>query len=132
MTTLATGGVLAHRRHTLAQLARFCVVGASGYAVNLAVFAALTAAGADHRVAALGAFLVAFSSNFRLNRRWTFAARGSAVRFLLVSTATSAAALGLLELLVGAGVEPVLGQAVSIVVLTPLSFLGNRLWCFRA
>ncbi len=119
------------------QLIRFAVVGASGYVVNLAVFATLVGlADADYRFAATGAFLVAVANNFVWNRRWTFRARGGrrrhqAGRFLTVSVAAFLVGLGLLHLLVaGAGVDEVPAQALSIVLATPLSFLGNKLWSF--
>ncbi len=58
------------------QLVRFALVGASGYAVNLAVFSVLVhGPGVNFRVAALCAFLVAVGNNFLWNRRWTFRAR---------------------------------------------------------
>jgi dolichol-phosphate mannosyltransferase len=112
------------------QLVRFGVVGASGYAVNLATFALLVhAAGVDYRVAAVAAFLAGVANNFVWNRRWTFGARDGhagfqAARFLVVS-------LVLLQVLVdGAGVAELPAQAVSIVAATPLNFLGNKLWSF--
>jgi dolichol-phosphate mannosyltransferase len=119
------------------QLVRFAVVGASGYAVNLAVFAVLVhGADLDYRLAATGAFLVAVANNFLWNRRWTFAARDGhagfqAARFLVVSVGAFLVGLGLLALLVdGAGVPEVPAQALAIVLATPLSFLGNKLWSF--
>ena len=55
------------------QLIRFCVVGASGYLVNLAVFSFLVhGVDAHHVVAAIGAFCVAWTNNFVLNKFWTF------------------------------------------------------------
>ncbi|MEA2125983.1 MAG: hypothetical protein QOI80_2765 [Solirubrobacteraceae bacterium] len=121
-----------------AQLLRFCVVGGSGYVVNLGVFFAFTQLGANHRGAALAAFLVAVTNNFFWNRRWTFAtARGThagfqAARFLTVSVAAFLVSLVILELLVDVAGLPELGaQAIAIVCATPLSFLGNRLWSFR-
>ena len=121
------------------QLLRFGVVGASGYVVNLAVFAvAVGLLETDHRVAATLAFLVAVTNNFAWNRRWTFSAGAGRVgfqapRFLAVSVAAFLFALGVLELLVaGLGVAEVPAQAISIVVATPLNFLGNRLWSFRS
>jgi putative flippase GtrA len=120
------------------QLLRFCVVGGSGYAVNLAVFYAVQQADGGHRVAAVAAFAVAVTNNFFWNRRWTFAdARGEhagfqAVRFLVVSLAAFLFSLVLLELLIQVAGLPALGaQAIAIVCATPLSFLGNRLWSFR-
>src|SRR4051795_11273431 len=75
------------------QLFRFGLVGASGYVVNLAVFAlAVEVLGIHHVPAALLAFCVAVTSNFHWNRHWTFAATGGhagfqAARFLTVSIA---------------------------------------------
>ena len=119
------------------QLLRFCVVGGSGYVVNLAVFYACTQLGTGHRGAAVAAFLVAVTNNFAWNRRWTFAdARGEhagfqAARFLAVSVAAFLFSFGILELLVSAGVGDLAAQAIAIVSATPLSFVGNRLWSFR-
>ena len=119
------------------QLMRFALVGASGYVVNLAVFAALVpGAGIDYRLGATGAFLVAVANNFVWNRRWTFRARAGrrrhqAARFLTVSVVAFLVGLGLLHLLVeGAGMAELPAQALSIVLATPLSFVGNKLWSF--
>ena len=73
------------------QLFKFGLVGGSGYVINLIVFAALTQSlGLHHIVAAIGAFCVAVSSNFLLNRAWTFGAKDGhagfqAARFFAVS-----------------------------------------------
>jgi dolichol-phosphate mannosyltransferase len=119
------------------QLIRFSAVGASGYVVNLAVFSGLVhVAGADYRLAALVAFLVAVANNFVWNRHWTFrAADGHAgfqgARFLVVSVSAFLLNLAVLELLVGGiGLPEVPAQAVAIVTATPVSFLGNKLWTF--
>jgi dolichol-phosphate mannosyltransferase len=119
-------------------LARFCLVGASGYAVNLAVFAAAVH-GADvpYRLAAVIAFAFAVTSNFAWNRRWTFRAHGrgaggQALRFLLVSLVAFGFSLLVLQALVeGAHAPRVVSQAVAIALATPLSFAGNRAWTFR-
>ncbi len=137
MTTTAAARALRQPRHWL-QLLRFCVVGASGYAVNLAVFFAFTVPiGSGHRSAAVAAFLVAVTNNFFWNRHWTFhAGEGhagfQAARFLAVSVGAFLFSLVVLELLiVAAGMPELAAQAVAIVSATPLSFLGNRLWSFR-
>lgn len=120
------------------QLVRFGLVGASGYVVNLAVFAgAVHVVGIDYKIAAVLAFLVSVTSNFWLNRHWTFDARGGhagfqAARFLTVSVAAFLLSYVVLLLLVEvAGLREVLAQAVAIVAATPLSFLGQKLWSFR-
>jgi putative flippase GtrA len=119
------------------QLAKFCAVGGSGYVVNLAVFSLAVELGElHHLLAATLAFLVAVTNNFWWNRQWTFAARGGragfqAARFVVVSVVAFVFAATVLELLVsGAGMAEIPAQAISIVVATPLSFLGNKIWSF--
>lgn len=126
-----------HDRDTWAQLLRFCVVGASGYVVNLAVFATLfSVVGLHHLGAAVGAFLVAWTNNFILNKFWTFrrhelsAARQGA-RYMAVSLAALALNLIALEMMVRAGMPEVPAQAVAIALVMPVNFLLNRRWSFR-
>jgi dolichol-phosphate mannosyltransferase len=120
------------------QLVRFAVVGASGYAVNLAVFALLVhGASIDYRAAAAGAFAVALSNNFIWNRLWTFRASDGhagfqAARFCVVSLVAFGFNLIVLYALVaGFGASEVPAQAVAIAAATPLNFIGNKLWSFR-
>ena len=84
----------------------------------------------------MGSFLVAVTNNYLLNRLWTFRAeRGSMVwqgaRFLVVSIAALAANLIVLTALVSAGVGEIVGQAIAIILVTPVNFVGNKLWSFR-
>ena len=139
-------GALPRRRARLAasfrsirnwrQLGKFAVVGAIGYGINLAVYAALIHAGVHYLAAAVCSFLVAVTSNYTWNRLWTFRAqRGhlgvQGMRFFVVAVASLGANLGLLHLLVTAGTSKFLGQAIAIVLVTPLNFVGNKLWSFR-
>lgn len=119
------------------QLFKFGVVGASGYAVNLAVFAALSQAFEVHHIpAAVGAFCVAVTNNFLWNRHWTFAASDGhagfqAARFLAVSVVALGVNLVLLEVLVStAGVPEVPSQALAVAIAMPVNFIGNKLWTF--
>jgi dolichol-phosphate mannosyltransferase len=120
-----------------AQLAKFCTVGASGYAVNLVVYTLLLRGFGVHYIgAAVCSFLVAVTNNYTWNRLWTFRGQRGHVayqgfRFLVVSTAALLANLAVLAILVAAGVDEVLAQAIAIVVVTPLNFAGNKLWSFR-
>jgi putative flippase GtrA len=123
-------------RRNWVQLAKFCTVGAAGYLVNLAVYDGLLHAGFHYLAAATCSFLVAVTSNYTWNRLWTFrehragvAAQG--MRFFLVSLAALAANLVVLQVLIALGLGKLGGQAVAIVLVMPLSFLGNRLWSFR-
>jgi dolichol-phosphate mannosyltransferase len=119
------------------QLLQFCVVGATGYVVNLTVFAVLVHAFDLHYVpAAIGSFLVAVTNNYLWNRLWTFRGeRGHVVwqgaRFLVVSVAALGANLIVLTALVAAGAPELVAQAIAIVLVTPVNFIGNKLWSFR-
>jgi putative flippase GtrA len=123
------------RRLLESQFARFCAVGASGYAVNLAVYAALLAAGLHYLAAAAIAFLVAAVSNYAWNRTWTFRTLGAPLlgqgaRALVVSALSLGANQLFLFVLVAGGAGHLAGQAVAIVLATPFSFAANKLWAF--
>src|SRR5215218_6294063 len=92
-------GQALRRPHNWYQLAKFCVVGGSGYVVNLAVYTVLL--------------------------------RGAGMRFLVVAVLALSANLVVLKVLVSLGIGKILAQAVAIVLVTPLNFVGNKLWSFR-
>jgi dolichol-phosphate mannosyltransferase len=125
------------RSHNWVQLVKFCVVGGSGYVVNLLVFTlAFEVGNLHHLVAATIAFAVAVTNNFWWNRHWTFAAREGhagfqAARFLAVSVGAFICQAALLELFVTRTELPeIAAQAISVVAVTPLNFLGNKMWSF--
>jgi putative flippase GtrA len=132
----AAGEALRRRANWL-QLARFCMVGVSGFVVNLAVFAALVhGAGVHYIVAAVCSFLVAVTNNYTWNRVWTFRhQRGhfayQGLRFLVVSTIALAANLAFLAVLVTLGIPKIPAQAIAIALVTPWNFVANKLWSFR-
>src|SRR3954451_24357164 len=140
------------------QLAKFCVVGASGYVINLAVFAALVAAGLHYASAAVLSFGVAVTNNYIWNRIWTFrGARGhigyQGIRFFIVALVAlavneillillvSAGSLTLvalavneilLLLFVSAGSSTLAAQALAVALATPVNFVGNKIWSFSS
>ena len=141
---LASGGVSAfaarasdalRQRHNWIQLGKFFAVGASGYAVNLAVYASLLGIGA-HTAAAIS-FCVSALNNYWWNRHWTFAGQKGSFAFqgmrffavALVSLAVNQVWLAVFLDWLGWG--KIVSQAVAIVLVTPLNFLGNKLWSFR-
>jgi putative flippase GtrA len=119
------------------QLGKFCVVGAVGYLINLAVYDVLLHAGLHYLLAATCSFLVAVTSNYMWNRLWTFRElRGhvgvQGMRFFVVSLVALGANLLVLHLLIAYGsLGKLPAQAVAIVLVTPLNFVGNKLWSFR-
>lgn len=123
------------RRLAESQFVRFCAVGASGYVVNLAVYAALLAAGLHYLAAAAIAFIVAAASNYLWNRVWTFRTSDAPVlrqgaRAFVVSALSLGANQFFLLVLVATGAGHLGGQAVAIVLATPFSFAANKLWAF--
>jgi dolichol-phosphate mannosyltransferase len=121
------------------QLLRFGMVGASGYVVNLVVFAiCVHGITLDYRLASVAAFLISVVNNFWWNRHWTFDAKEhhpaqQGVRFFVVSVVafgfTEAILIGLVS---GTGMEKVIAQAIAVAASMPLSFLGQKLWSFKA
>jgi putative flippase GtrA len=133
----ARAGRALRRSANWVQLAKFAAVGATGYVVNLAVYTALLR-GADwhYAYAATVSFLVAVTNNYLWNRAWTFRdQRGhlgfQGLRFFVVALVAYGANLAILSALIALGMNKVLSQAIAIVLVTPLNFVGNKLWSFR-
>ena len=103
--------------HNWLQLVRFGAVGATGYVVNLAVFAVCVhVLGIDYKLSAVIAWAISVLNNFVLNRHWTFDARQEhpvrqAVRFFTVSLIAFGFTYVVLVVLVDAGLMKVLAQA---------------------
>ena len=60
-------------RHNWVELVKFCIVGGTGFVVNLAVFSVLLHVGVHYIPAAVCSFLVAVTNDYTWNRLWTFA-----------------------------------------------------------
>lgn len=117
------------------QFLRFCTVGASGYVVNLVVYALLLRGGLHYAAAAAVSFVVAAGSNYIWNRTWTFRAvesgvLGQGARAFTVAALALGANQLFLAVLVAAGAGHLVAQATAIVLVTPFSFVANRLWAF--
>jgi putative flippase GtrA len=130
-------GAAARRPASWIQLLKFGLVGGSGYLINLVVFALLAGVFDVHHIAAaVGAFCVAVTNNFVLNRYWTFGpgegpAHFQAARFFVVSLASLGLNIVVLELLVANDLTgELVAQAIAVGVAMPFNFLGNKLWTF--
>jgi putative flippase GtrA len=124
------------RRANWVQLAKFSTVGATGYVVNLAVYTLLIEGGLHYNLAALCSFLVAVTNNYTWNRLWTFRGQRGHVayqglRFLVVAVAALAVNELLLTIFVALGLGKVVSQAIAVVLVMPINFVGNKLWSFR-
>jgi putative flippase GtrA len=122
----------------LGEAVRFGIVGVSQNALNVAVFAVAARLGMHYRAAAVLAGAAAFVASFLMNRHWTFTGRGGPIhlqgaRYLLVFASAVALGVVLLTLFVEvAGVPEVAAQVAAILIVSPLSFLAQRTWVFRA
>ncbi len=93
--------------------------------------------GIDYHLSAVIAWAVSVLNNFWLNRHWTFDAKQDhpvrqAVRFFTVSLVAFGFTYVVLVVLVDAGLMKVAAQAIAIAAGTPLSFIGQKLWSFKA
>ena len=126
------------KRKNWEQLVKFCVVGATGYVVNLAVFtlARCTSLGVPlhpgrrRLVPRRGDEQLHLESPLDVPRRSAATSRTRAMRFLVVSTLALVANLVVLHVLVTLGLGEVVAQAIAIVLVTPVNFVGNKLWSF--
>jgi putative flippase GtrA len=124
-------------KHNWIQLIQFSLVGGSGFLVNLAVYTfALDYLHIHYLAAATLSFLIAASNNYLWNRVWTFRdQRGhlayQGIRFLVVSALAYGANLLFLSAFVHLGLGKVVAQVAAIVLVTPVNFVGNKLWSFR-
>ncbi len=53
------------------------------------------------------------------------------MRFFVVATVAYVANIGVLSGLIALGLGKIVAQALAIVLVTPLNFVGNKLWSFR-
>jgi putative flippase GtrA len=118
------------------QFVKFGVVGVSNTLIFLLVYTLLLNVLGVWYVAASGiGFAVGAINGFLWNRAWTFRGHvGDAltpVRWFVVQTSGLLVNLGLVYLFVdGVGLGKLEGQAVTIVIVTVLTFLANRAWTF--
>ncbi len=122
------------------RFSKFGLVGASGVAVNMAVFWAMTSLLQTHYLlAGPAAIEVALCSNYLLNNNWTFADRrsgfasaGGFVRYHLVSLGGMLINVAVLQILAGfAGVPPLLANLCGIGIATGWNFTWNVRWTWR-
>ena len=121
----------------LSQFWKYCVVGASGFVLNLLIFWLMITAGAHYWIAGTVSFSFAVTNNFLLNKYWTFSKRDGAFllqagRFLVISITSWALNMLMLRLLIeDANMNQYTAQTIAISMVTGFNFVGNKLWSFR-
>ncbi len=121
----------------LAQFVKFGLVGVSNTLITFLLYTLLLKVFGVWYVAASGiGFAVGAVNGFLWNRAWTFKGHVSdaltPVRWFVVQSCGLLVNLGLVYLFVdGAGLDELVGQGFTIVIVTVLTFFANRAWTFR-
>ena len=132
-------GYLSSGRRTEVQFLKFALVGFLGTLINLAVLYSLTEIlGVYYILSAVAAFMVAVTSNYMLNKVFTFGERlrhralGKFGRFLAVSVAALAVNLIFLYALTESlGIYYLVSQLIAILAALSINFFGNKKWTFK-
>jgi dolichol-phosphate mannosyltransferase len=121
---------------------KFCVVGASGFGVNVGLLALFVeVAGMNKVVAQIPSYQISILTNFAFNEFWTFSDRRTpglrsflvrAVKFDLVSQGGWGINLGVYYLALNvAGIYYIVSQIIAIAVATLWNFFVNVMWTWR-
>lgn len=126
------------RAPVIAQFVKFGLVGVSNTLITLLVYTLLlNVLGVWYVAASALGFAVGAVNGFLWNRAWTFKGHVgdslTPVRWFVVQGCGLLVNSALIYLFVdGAGMGKLVGQGVTIVIVTVLTFLANRSWTFRA
>jgi putative flippase GtrA len=121
----------------VAQPIRFLIVGAAGYLVNLGVFTGLVAAGVGYIASSILSYFVSNALMYIGNRYFTFSLGNEGfwsayLRYMIVGIVVVALNAGILAALVeGTGIDARIGQAISLLAVTPVAFVLFKRWTFQ-
>jgi dolichol-phosphate mannosyltransferase len=125
------------------QITNFMIVGGIGYIINIAVYSLLTLNMKSTQSTFLGqhfylapfvaSSLIAITSNYLLNKAWTFKGwkekRMGGLRYLIMALATLLLDMAFLALLVDwGGMQPIPAAALAILIVFIVRFLIARKW----
>jgi putative flippase GtrA len=120
------------------QPVKFLLVGAGGYLVNLAVFAWLLRLGVPYLLDSIVSYFISNALMYLGNRYFTFSLGHNGfwpayVRYILVGLVVAGLNAIVLAILVEtAGLYAVYAQALSLLLITPVAFVLNKRWTFKA
>ena len=121
----------------LPQPAKFVLVGAGGFVLNVLGFTLLFDLGAWYLAASVLAYLASNAAMYVGNRYFTFGLSHAGflaayLRYVVVGAVVAGLTAVLLAAFVeGLGIDPRFGQALALSVLVPLSFLLSKRFAFR-
>jgi putative flippase GtrA len=136
MRRVGDGAARIVRTPLVLQFVKFGIVGVSNTLIAFAVYTLLLKVFGVWYVAASGiGFALGAVNGFMWNRAWTFRGHvGDAltpVRWFVVQGCGLLVDLGLVYLLVdGAGLGKLVGQVLTTVIVTVITFFVNRAWTF--
>lgn len=121
---------------------KFCIVGASGFCVNLGLLALFVEVAGMHKVwAQIPSYQISILTNFMFNEFWTFSDRRTpglksflirAVKFNLVSQVGWGINISVYYLALNvAGIYYIVSQIIAIAVATIWNFFSNLIWTWR-
>lgn len=132
-------GYLPYKKTAFGEFVKFAVVGGTGTLINLGILYLLTTvAGIYYMLSAIFSFLVAMTSNFFLNKIWTFKENIKSdvgkkyVKFGTISIIALGVNLTFLYIFTEiAGIYYLISQALAIGIALIINFLGNKAWTFK-
>lgn len=131
-------GYLRYKKNVIREFFKFVIVGGIGTLVNILVLFSFTEfLGIYYLVSAIFAFIFAATSNFLLNKVWTFKEKirdsilKKYVSFFSVSVAALLVNLFFLYIFTEfLGIYYLISQILAISVALIINFLGNKIWTF--
>ena len=131
-------GYLPHKKNVVNEFVKFVVVGGVGTIINISILYLLTEkAGVYYLISAIFSFIIAMSSNFILNKIWTFKENiklgiwKKYLQFGFVSMLALSVNLLFLYIFTEVlGIYYILSQILAIGMALMINFLGNKIWTF--
>lgn len=131
-------GYLPYKKNVIFEFIKFGCVGISGMLVNLSIIYFLTEFfGIWYMFSAFFAFLFSMTSNFLLNKSWTFKEKlfldikKKYLKFSLVSVSSLIVDLSFLFLFTEIfGIYYIVSQILAIGIAFIFNFIGNKIWTF--
>lgn len=116
-------------------IARYVIIGALVFVIDVASFQALLREHAMLAVAATGSFGASLCTHFSLNRLWNFRnfERSGLAQFrtyMFVVAIQYAISLASIEIAVTLGAAPIIAKVASVLLNFPVGFIGHRYLTF--
>lgn len=116
------------------RLIKFAVVGVGNTVLAYLLYVFLVKVGMHYQLALFADYLFGIVLGYYLNKYWTFSdySRSDFYRYVLTYVVAFSLNAALLAFVVEyIGIEPVLGQLFSLLVVTMLSYIVQKYWVFK-